>query len=202
MAEPIRWVLLDSLNDILSGNLRNDYPEGQDLLASTFGEMLGALLMAFRLKGEVEIVRLMETNSGKTPDFLIFEQTLNGKLAHLLECKGSVEDVRNINQRASKRLDVCQHIRDFRGRGEEQLDQVVLKDLKVGPMVITHRKNLSFGLAQGVVTKNLVITCVPDGRILRLLDVTITQAPRGACAGKHHQCTDCMLGSKLDEAWS
>lgn len=34
MTEPARWILFDSLRDILNGNLRSQYPEKQDLLST------------------------------------------------------------------------------------------------------------------------------------------------------------------------
>jgi hypothetical protein len=51
MPESVRWVLLDSLQEILDRELCTEQPERQDLLASTFGEVLGALFLALELGG-------------------------------------------------------------------------------------------------------------------------------------------------------
>jgi hypothetical protein len=110
MTEPARWILFDSLWDILYGHLRTQYPERQDLLASTFGELLGVVLLALHLGGEVEIVRLLESNYGKTPDFLLLQTTSSGQtIAHLLECKGRVEDLHNVNEHIApaREFDLC-----------------------------------------------------------------------------------------------
>src|SRR6266516_303828 len=74
MTEPARWILFDSLRDILNGNLRTQYPEKQDLLASTFGELLGVILLTAHLGGDIEIVRLLESTHGKCPIFFSYKQ--------------------------------------------------------------------------------------------------------------------------------
>jgi hypothetical protein len=191
IVEPIRWVLLDSLRDILIGNLRTEYPERQDLLAATYGEILGALLLALQLGDKVEIVRLLESNNSQTPDFLLLEPTSDGEVAHLLECKGVVADVHNINQRSA--LDVCQCIRSFRTSGKKQLDQIKMRTVKSGPRVVT--RNFRHGLGKSVATKNLTVVYVPDARIPRLIDPRVQFPTYQRCAGQGADCIQCLTSS-------
>lgn len=191
IAEPVRWVLLDSLNDILAGNLRTEYPERQDLLASTFGEILGAMILALQLEDEVEVVRLLESNSVKTPDFILLEKKSSSSVfGHLLECKGSVLDVNNINQHP--KLDVCQHIRGFRSRGTLQLDQIELHKLQPAAGVIIGNADIVSGLTPQMTSKNLSITAIPDGRLTALISPTIRHATRRICRLSNVNCVTCL----------
>jgi hypothetical protein len=92
MTESARWILFDSLREILKGDLRTIYPEKQDLLAATFGELLGVILLAFYLGGTIEVIRLLDSQHGKMPDYLLIQTTSSNQtgssaatvLAHLL----------------------------------------------------------------------------------------------------------------------
>lgn len=192
IVEPVRWVLLDGLQDILLGNLRTEISERQDLLASTFGEILGALILSLKLGGSVEIVRLLESNLFQTPDFVILHWTKSDKkvTAHLLECKGSVLDVNNLNQ--SRRVDVCQHLRNFRTDGQAQLKSVHIHNLKPGSGLRLGHQELPLGLTGGMTSKNLSVVSIPDGRILRLLDRNVSMPARACCGGAGIDCVKCM----------
>lgn len=163
MPEPVRWVLFDSLQDILNGKLRNLHPERQDLLAPTFGELLGVILLALRLGGTVEVIRLLEGGPGKMPDFLLLQDTPIGTIAHILECKGRVEDVHNINNLRGI-FDLCQEQRDFRAEAREQINGIGCS-LKLGARTMIRQKG-SFGFSQLASTQNLVVSSIPDGRIM------------------------------------
>ncbi len=188
--EPVRWVILDSLQDILAGNLRNEHPEGQDIFASTLGEILGVILMALKLGNTLDFVRLLESNEDQTPDFIVFENTAGGRIPHLLECKGSVEDVYNTNDRG--KLDICQHIRSFRKRGKEQLDNINYSKLKAGGKISVSGSKMPFGFSKGVATKNLSIVIIPDGRLLRTMNASAGKSPRKICEDNSFSCKRCI----------
>jgi hypothetical protein len=129
MTESVRWVLFDSLQEILIGDLRTIYPEKQDLLAATFGELLGVILLALHLGGTIEVIRLLESQHGMMPDYLLVQTASSSPTVHILECKGSVEDVRNINGRPGK-IDICQEQRDrFTKEAREQLTKIQLNNI-------------------------------------------------------------------------
>lgn len=182
---PVRWVILDSLQDVLIGNLRTVYPERQDILGPTFGEVLGVLFLALKMAGDVEIVRLLEGNEGKVPDYLLL-QTSNGQTTtHPLECKGVVGDVHNINDRQN--LDVCQRIRDFRKDGLEQLCQGDLQD--TGRRVQIRAS--SYG-ALSPSSINLSVSYIPDARILTMVSNQVEFASRACCNENDMNCLKCI----------
>lgn len=190
VVNPIRWVLLDSLRDILTNGLPTVFPERQDLLASTFGEMLGAIVLALKLSGKVEIVRLLDSSFGTTPDFLILETTKNGQVAHLLECKGTVKDVVNVNERG--RIDLCSDIRSFRKKGRLQLENVTWSKVRRGQSVIAQTSRSV--LVDSASSKNLAVVCVPDERLLRMTDPSVPK-PRHSCCDTTH-CLECIKYSR------
>lgn len=192
--DPVRWVLLDSLGSILSGGLQNTHAERQDLLAPTFGELLGTALLALEVGGEVEIIRLLDSHVGTSPDFLLLQYSghPSGPVAHLLECKGMVEDVHNINGR--KAVDVCQHIRTLRNEGIEQLDEVNLKEVSHGASIRSRVARFPFALAETSASKNLTVLCIPDGRIPIQLDpADLSPVNRDVC--RNVGCVQCMTGT-------
>ena len=195
MTEPTRWILFDSLRDILNGNLLNQYPEGQDLLASTFGELLGVILLATRLGGEIEVVRLQESKKGKTPDFILLQNFPNGnKVAHILECKGRVEDVRNINALPMRsHYDLCHNLRSFRSEAIKQVDLVNLVKVKKGPST-TLKQKIPFSFSKLASTKNIAISSVPDGRITQKCIHSIF-APRSSCQPRGVTCVNCITNT-------
>lgn len=190
VVNPIRWVLLDSLRDILTNGLPTVFPERQDLLASTFGEMLGAIVLAINLGSDVEIVRLLDSSLGTTPDFLILENANNGQVAHLLECKGTVKDVVNVNERG--RIDLCSDIRSFRKKGRLQLENVTWSKVRRGQSVIAQTNRSA--LADSASSKNLAVVCVPDERLLRMTDPSVSK-PRHSCCDTTH-CLECVKFSR------
>lgn len=198
IADPIRWFLMDSLDSIIKGELQNKHPERQDLLAPTFGELLGAVLLALALKGTVEIVRLLDSSFGTSPDYLLLQPGESGRIIpHLLECKGTVEDVHNIHDR--KQLDICQHIRNLRNIGKPQLDKVDLSVVKPGSRLIARTKKIPFGLSKIVATKNLAVICIPDGRIpSQIRRAGIMFASRKMCVTV--DCINCMSSATASRA--
>ncbi len=188
ITEPVRWVLLDSLSDILAGKLRTEYPERQDLLAATFGEILGALVLSLQLGQNVEIIRLLESNNIQTPDFILLERSGNIVKGHLLECKGSVLDVNNVNQR--KKVDVCQDIRNARRRGDAQLENIELDKLKTGSGIMLGQSQIASGLTASMTSKNLSVVVVPDGRLPGSIASTVEMATRQAC--HRVNCVQCL----------
>lgn len=184
VVDPIRWVLLDSLYEILAGGLQTIYPERQDLLASTFGEMLGAIVFSLSLSGSAEIVRLLDSSLGTTPDFLILESAKDGPVAHLLECKGTVKDVVNVNERG--RIDLCSDIRSFRKKARQQLENVSWSQVRKGQSVIAQVSRSV--LADSASSRNLAVVCVPDDRLLRMTQRARVRMPRHSCCST----TDCL----------
>lgn len=193
--EPIRWVLFDSLQEIIEGGLRTQYPEKQDLLGSTFGEILGAALLALNLNGNIEIIRIIESSQGKSPDFIILQTTSSGKVVHLLECKGTVKDINNINQRNS--IDLCQDIRTFREKGKEQLDNINFQQIEMGSRVLVREQKVSFNLPVEISKKYLSVVCIPDGRIIKLTSSTVAQANRPAC--RQTTCIECIKSQSTQD---
>jgi hypothetical protein len=189
IVDPIRWVILDSLQDVLTGNLRTIYPERQDLLASTFGELLGALFFALQLKGNIEIIRLLESNDSKVPDYAILQSQGNDSILHLLECKGIVGDVRNINQRQN--LDVCKRIRRFRKAGLDQLRQVG-PEVSSGPRVKVQSSNPDSLISRNTSSINLSVAYIPDARILTLIQNDVEFAERACCTKYGINCLKCL----------
>jgi hypothetical protein len=195
MTEPARWILFDSLWDILDGHLRTQYPERQDLLASTFGELLGVVLLALHLGGEVEIVCLLDSNYGKTPDFLLLQTTSTGQtVAHILECKGRVDDVHNVNEHIApaSEFDLCREVRRLRTKARAQINTVDLSQVKVGSKTVMRQKKMPFGLAQLAATKNILISTVPDGRIRPYHAPLVQFARRPLCGLRGITCDMCM----------
>ncbi len=194
MPEPVRWVLLDSLRDILNGKLRNQFPERQDLLASTFGELLGVALLALRLGGEVEVVRLLESPRGKMPDFLLLQVTPGGTIAHVLECKGRVEDVRNINDLTGA-FDLCQEQRNFRAKAKKQIDGICSSPLRSGAQTVIRQK-MPFDFARMASTKNIVVSSVPDGRLVRECTHTAFARRKQCQPPSRVTCVKCMTNAR------
>lgn len=194
MPEPVRWVLFDSLQDILNGDLQNRFPERQDLLASTFGELLGVALLAIRLGGPVEVFRLLESGRGKMPDFLLLQDTPAGPVAHVLECKARVEDVRNINNLAGV-FDLCKEQRDFRTKARKQIDEIGCSPIKLGPRTVI-RQSIPFGFSHLASTQNIVVSSFPDGRITQ--DCTHSMfATRTPCQPPSRvTCVKCMTNTR------
>lgn len=194
MPEPVRWVLFDSLQAILNGELQNRFPERQDLLASTFGELLGVALLAIRLGRSVEIFRLLESGRGKMPDFLLLQDTPVGSYAHVLECKGRVEDVRNINNLAGV-FDLCKEQRDFRTKARKQIDEIGRSPIKLGPRTVI-RQRIPFGFSHLASTQNIVVSSFPDGRITQ--DCTHSMfATRTPCQPPSRvTCVKCMTNTR------
>lgn len=183
MTEPARWILFDSLRDILNGNLRTQYPEKQDLLASTFGELLGVILLTQHLGGNVEIIRLLESNYGKMPDFLLIQTTTTAQTVHILECKGRVEDVHNINNRMTK-YDLCHEIRRFRDNAIEQIQTMDFSQAKAGPRTVVYQSKPPFGISCLAATENVLISSVPDARIIDRCRSSVRFADRKKCGPK------------------
>ncbi len=181
MTEPARWILFDSLRDILNGNLRTQYPEQQDLLASTLGELLGVILLSQHLGGSIEIVRLLESNHGKMPDFFLIQTTSTAQTAHLLECKGRVEDVRNINSRITE-YDLRQELRNFRKNAIEQIEKIDFSQAKPGARTVIQTSKLPFSISQVAATENIVISSVPDTRIIDQCRSSVKFACRKKCS--------------------
>jgi hypothetical protein len=192
--EPIRWVLLDSLQEILLGNLRNQYPERQDLLAPTFGELLGAMLLALRLDGNLEIVRLLETSKTKVPDFFILQDTSSGVFAHLLECKGTLRGVHQITE--SKSMDLCLNIREYQGRGYEQLTQTNPAYFSYGARAQLRSQGGLRVSEESIASLNLAVTCIPDARLFRVGGGNITFPSRDSCERRRKICLHCAKSSE------
>lgn len=200
IVDPVRWVLLDSLRDVLDGELRTREVEHQDLLDSTFGEILGALCTALCLEGDAEIIRLVEGSKGKSPDFFVIERLPGGvRRYHLLECKGSVQDVNNINARDE--IDLCAQIRQRRNDAEEQLRYFLTENaiLKSGVTLSTHKSSKAksgghkkpFKPWHYAASINAAVVCVPDGRIPT--ESTVTKRPKRACCQTApQQCLSCI----------
>lgn len=194
MPEPVRWVLFDSLRDILNGKLRNQFPERQDLLASSFGELLGVTLLALRMGGTVEVVRLLESPRGKMPDFLLLQDTPGGTIAHVLECKGRVEDVRNINNLAGT-FDLCQEQRNFRAKAKKQIDGIGRSPLSCGARTVIRQK-VPFDFSRLASTQNIVISSVPDGRLLRECTHTAFASRKQCQPPSRVTCVKCMTNAR------
>lgn len=198
IVDPVRWVLLDSLHDVLDGELRTRGVEHQDLLDSTFGEILGALCTALSLDGNAEIIRLVEGSKGKSPDFFVIELLPGGERRyHLLECKGSVQDVNNINARDE--IDLCAQIRQRRNDAEEQLRYFLSHNviLKPGVAISVRRRPRAGGNKpqprpwRYATSINAAVVCVPDGRIP--LESTASKRPkRSCCKTAAQQCLTCI----------
>ncbi|WP_201384797.1 hypothetical protein [Ktedonobacter sp. SOSP1-52] len=189
MTEPARWILFDSLIDILNGKLTNLHPEKQDLLASTLGELIGIMLFCQELGGDIELIRLLEITEGKMPDFVLIQTTGTAEMAHILECKGRVEDVHNINSRSGV-YDLCQEIREFRKKGKDQVETIQLAQARAGSR-IKIKQQIPLGISSMAVTKNVLVSAIPDARIIGSCRNSVQFAKRIECSPKV-TCETCM----------
>lgn len=189
IVEPIKWILGECLDDIIRGYLRTEHPEQQDLLASTFGETLGAMMTCWRLGGNLRIVRLLEDSDSKSPDYILLRET-RGQVeqAHLLECKGAVEDLNNIKK--IRKFDICKHVRTFRSKGYKQLKETKLGETIGHELSVSNPKK---AIKVPGFTRNLAVTIVPDSRILQESNSVSIRVGRESCRnGKRNQCFQCI----------
>jgi hypothetical protein len=194
IVEPVRWAVLDGVLHMLSGALRTDYPQRQDLLAPTYGETIGVLLRALLLGGDLEILYLLDGSSGKTPDFLLVQSTNAGPVLHLVECKGTSIELHSTNR--NLHLDVCQKARNLRNSGKGQLENIAWNTLQAGGRLKLkwHHSPLSSYAA----TCAVAVVVVPDARVLKGIRPQVAAPARRACQEVGVRCVDC-LGSALPD---
>jgi hypothetical protein len=192
IVEPVRWAMLDGVLHMLAGALRTDHPQHQDLLAPTYGETLGVLIRALLLGGNVEIVRLLEGNSGKTPDFLLVRNTLGNTELHLVECKGTSVELHSTNRK--RVLDVCRRIRTLRNHGRTQVTHVAWNELRAGGRLRLRWQRSP--LATQASTCAVAVVVVPDARVLTGVSPHVQPAARRPCRGI--RCVGCMDSGRQD----
>ncbi len=187
LTESIRRVLHTSLVEILDGSLRSTTPEKQDLLTSTFGELLGVAVRACQIGGALSIVRLIESSRTNSPDFLMMQGGSSSVSFHLLECKGTTEDLPSVIQRNG--VSICKKLRQHRNTGALQLK---VRDWSAVEFGATIHVLGTFGRYLGIGTKAVTATSVPDGRLM-FGRVSAPNVDVSACKSAGRNCLHCIV---------
>jgi hypothetical protein len=103
-----------------------------------------------------------------------------------------VEDVRNINDRTG-RIDICQQQRDRFQEAKVQIAKIQLNTKNTGPRATIHQE-IPFDVAQQASSQNVLVSAVPDGRIMRLCSSQVQFTTRVQC--QTVTCKKCMTNPR------
>ncbi|WP_152603471.1 MULTISPECIES: hypothetical protein [Burkholderia] len=175
-----------SMWETLTGQLTSTSDEPQDAFTSTYGELLGLMLRIVQLGGQLDIVRIIESNEGPSPDYLLISQAMAHRSYHLLECKGSTVDHYSVKRNNGASLYVCAGLADQRNAAREQLDSQLAHG-RLGETI-----SVSRGGVLTLPAHSAAISCVsvPDGRIAKAWPLALTPIPDRACQGD--SCGPCI----------
>ncbi|HIH2745951.1 hypothetical protein L3V59_07100 [Burkholderia aenigmatica] len=176
-----------SVWETLTGQLTSTSDEPQDAFTSTYGELFGLMLRIAQLGGRLDIVRIVESNEGPSPDYLLISQAMAHRSYHLLECKGSTVDHFAVKRNNGSSLYVCAGLADQRNAARGQLDSRLAHG----------RPGASISVSQGGIltlpAHSAAISCVsvPDGRFASAWPLALAPIPDRACQGD--SCGPCIV---------
>ena len=176
-----------SMWETLSGQLNSSSDEPQDAFTSTYGELLGLMLRIAQLGGHLDIVRIIESNEGPSPDYLLISRAGHGRTYHLLECKGSSVDHHAVQRTHGSSLYICESLAAQRNEARAQLDSRLAYG-RFGNSVSVSKT--------GVLTlpaHSAAISCVsvPDGRMAAAWQQLLQPITTRACAKL--TCSPCIV---------